>query len=157
MQLPLMRRRELHDSERFNSSTGSHVQGVYVVATRDAYKVGVSSNLPCRLKVMDTNCPQQIQLRVFVPFWGLEHEQHLHELMKPHHVKGEWFERNEITTSIESKLRLQVVEAFDDLYPFLEVWRCGQFARPYLWELLSDTSLQVMRTWCHGPVDEVKL
>lgn len=63
---------------------------IYIARAGNAVKVGFSNNLPQRLKMMQTGCPDKIEL--VRTFDGDEAtERALHQWFRSHHIRGEWF------------------------------------------------------------------
>lgn len=94
-----VQRRELTQDEEFGEwgKTDTHVKGLYIVKAGPAVKVGVTTNISARLRVLNTNCPYKIRLYTFVPFWGEYEEAVLHSWLDSERIKGEWFAFSEHT------------------------------------------------------------
>lgn len=115
-------RRELTQEEEFGAwgKTATHVKGLYIVKAGPAVKVGVTTNISARLGVLNTNCPYQIWLYTFVPFWGEHEEAVLHSWLESERIKGEWFAFSEHTKETINSVKDTVRKIHDgDEFPHI--------------------------------------
>ena len=64
----------------------------YIGASDGPVKVGITTSIKRRLAELQTGSPQQLHLLGWVR-GDAQVEQQLHAALKPHQIRGEWFER----------------------------------------------------------------
>ena len=73
---------------------------VYFISSGEAIKIGVSNNVPERLKTLQTANGSQLKILHVIPFHtrkeALKKEVELHEKYKFCALNGEWFDKNTV-------------------------------------------------------------
>ena len=66
---------------------------IYIIKHDEAYKIGKSGNVKNRLSQLQTSYSEKLELiETYATNYPDIDEKHLHEIFKPKHIRGEWYQ-----------------------------------------------------------------